>query len=42
MLHQLIFLKYKIVTVDTVKKLDESGKIEINGIETVLSKYEEE
>ena len=37
-----VFLKYKIVTVDTVKKLDESGKIEINGIETVLSKYEEE
>ena len=28
-----VFLKYKIVTVDTVKKLDESGKIEINGIE---------
>ena len=37
-----VFLKYKIVTVDTVKKLDESGKIEIDGIETVLSKYEEE
>lgn len=37
-----VFLKYKIVTVDAVKKLDESGKIEINGIETVLSKYEEE
>lgn len=37
-----VFLKYKIVTVNTVKKLDESGKIEINGIENVLSKYEEE
>lgn len=37
-----VFLKYKVVTVDTVKKLDESGKIDIDGIETVLSKYEEE
>lgn len=37
-----VFLKYKIVTVDTVKKLSDSGKIKIDGIETVLSKYEEE
>lgn len=37
-----VFLKYKIVTVDTVKKLNDSGKIKIDGIETVLSKYEEE
>ncbi len=37
-----VFLKYKIVTVDTVKKLSDSGKIKINGIETVLNKYEEE
>lgn len=37
-----VFLKYKIVTANTVKKLSDSGKIKINGIETVLSKYEEE
>ena len=37
-----LFLKYKVVTVDTVKKLDDSGKINIEGIETVIDKYEEE
>lgn len=37
-----LFLKYKIVTVDTVKKLEESGKIDIDGIETIIAKYEEE
>ena len=37
-----LFLKYKVVTVDTVKKLDESGKIKIDGIENILNKYEEE
>lgn len=37
-----LFLKYKVVTVNTVKKLDESGKINIKGIETVINKYEEE
>ena len=37
-----LFLKYKVVTVDTVKKLDESGKINIKGIESVIDKYEEE
>lgn len=37
-----LFLKYKVVTVDTVKKLDDSGKINIKGIESVLDKYEEE
>ena len=37
-----LFLKYKVVTVDTVKKLDESGKISIEGIEKVIDKYEEE
>lgn len=37
-----LFLKYDVVTVDTVKKLDESGKINIDGIENVINKYEEE
>lgn len=37
-----LFLKYKVMTVDAVKKLDESGKINIKGIEKVLEKYEEE
>ncbi len=37
-----LFLKYKVVSVSTVKKLDESGKINIEGIESVIDKYEEE
>ena len=37
-----VFLKYKVVTVDTIEKLVESGKININGIETVLNKYKED
>ncbi len=37
-----LFLKYDVVTVDTVKKLDERGKINIDGIENVINKYEEE
>lgn len=37
-----LFLKYKVVTVDVVQKLDDSGKIKIDGIETVLNKYKEE
>ena len=37
-----LFLKYKVVTVDTVKKLDESGKINIDGIENIIERYEEE
>ena len=37
-----LFLKYKVVTVDVVQKLDDSGKIKIEGIETVLNKYKEE
>lgn len=37
-----LFLKYKVVTVDEVIKLDESGKINIEGIESVIDKYEEE
>ena len=37
-----IFLKYKVVTYDQIKKLSDSGKINIVGIETVLEKYKEE
>lgn len=37
-----LFLKYKVVTVEAVQKLDDSGKIKIDGIETVLNKYKEE
>lgn len=36
-----LFLKYKVVSVSTVKNLDESGKINIEGIESVIDKYEE-
>lgn len=37
-----IFLKYKVVTPKTVNSLIENGKININGIDKVLNKYEEE
>lgn len=37
-----LFLKYKVVTVDTVKKLENNGKIDIKGMDMVISKYEEE
>lgn len=37
-----LFLKYKVVTVDTVKKLENNGKIDIKGMDRVISKYEEE
>ena len=37
-----LFLKYKVVTVDTVKKLENNGKIDIKGMNRVISKYEEE
>ena len=37
-----LFLKYRVVTVDTVKNLVESGKIKIDGIDAILDKYEEE
>ena len=37
-----LFLKYKVVTVDTVKKLENNGKIDITGMDRVISKYEEE
>lgn len=36
-----LFLKYKIVTVKTTEKLIESGKISIEGIDSVLNKYRE-
>ncbi len=35
-----LFLKYKVTTVQTIKDLKESGKININGIDEVLQKYE--
>ena len=34
-----LFLKYDIVTVDSVKKLDERGKIKVNDLDTLLNKY---
>ena len=37
-----LFLKYKVVTVDTVKKLENNGKIDVKGMDRVISKYEEE
>lgn len=37
-----IFLKYKVVTPKAVDSLINNGKLEIDGIENVLNKYEEE
>lgn len=37
-----LFLKYKVVSVESVDKLVEKDKISISGIETVLEKYREE
>lgn len=37
-----IFLKYKVVTPKTVNSLIDNGKLDIDGIENVLNKYEEE
>lgn len=37
-----LFLKYDIVQKDTVQKLIDKGKINIDGVENVLNKYEEE
>lgn len=37
-----LFLKYKVVTVKEVKTLKENGKININGMDEILKKYEEE
>lgn len=34
-----VFLKYKIVTVESIDKLIEKNKLEIDGVETVLSRY---
>lgn len=37
-----LFLKYDIVKKDTVQKLIDKGKINIDGVENILNKYEEE
>lgn len=37
-----LFMKYDIVDVKSVKKLKEKNKISIDGIETLIEKYEEE
>ncbi len=34
-----ILLKYNIVSVDTIKKMDENGKIKIDNIDELISKY---
>jgi uncharacterized membrane protein required for colicin V production len=36
-----LFLKYQVITTDSVRKLDEKNKIQIDNIEELLSKYEE-
>jgi len=36
-----LFLKYKLVTPDTVQNLSDKGKIHINGIEGIIQKYKE-
>lgn len=36
-----LFLKYKVVKIDSVTKLAEMNKIKINGIESVIEKYRE-
>lgn len=35
-----LFLKYKITTPENVRRLSESGKIKINGLDELLKKYE--
>lgn len=35
-----LFLKYDVTSVDTIKSLEESGKLKIDGIDEVLKKYE--
>ena len=37
-----LFMKYDIVDVKSVKKLKEKNKISIDGIDTLIQKYEEE
>lgn len=36
-----LFLKYQVVTVESVKKLDEKNKIQIDNLHVILEKYEE-
>lgn len=35
-----LFLKYNVVSVDTIKKLTDSGKLKVNGIDKIIKKYE--
>lgn len=37
-----LFLKYKVVTVSSVKVLNEKGKLDISGIDSVLDEYQED
>jgi uncharacterized membrane protein required for colicin V production len=36
-----LFLKYEVVTIDSVRILDEKNKIQIDNLDTLLQKYEE-
>jgi hypothetical protein len=36
-----LFLKHKIVSVDSIKGLINSGKIKIDGVENIIKKYEQ-
>ncbi len=35
-----LFLKYNVVSTDTIKKLSDSGKLKVNGTDKLLKKYE--
>ena len=37
-----VFLKYNVVTVESVEKLEEKGKLEIDGLDELLNQYREE
>lgn len=37
-----VFLKYNVVTVESVEKLEEKGKLKIDGLEQLLEQYREE
>ena len=37
-----VFLKYNVVTVDSVEKLDKKGKLKIDGLDELLKEYREE
>lgn len=37
-----VFLKYKVITVESVEKLEEKGKLKIEGLEQLLKEYREE